>query len=185
MTANVRRRPEREPVDVVVDGTTAHVVGVDVDTVQLVALSAGIVHEWDRVASRWTFRAVDALTVGAALRASGRTVRLASGTQNLPDLDAGKRPRRADQQEEPMTDHFDEALAAWRAMTDGQRAYYRGLGPHAERFADGLGDVPTDTDGLPLHGPDDPAAMAVAVLPGGYDAEELDQGFPYGEDTPR
>lgn len=79
MTTRVRRRAEREPVVVVVADWAAYVEGADPDEVQLIALSAGLAHEWDQPASRWAFAASDALAVAAALRACGRRVRLASG----------------------------------------------------------------------------------------------------------
>lgn len=79
MIGRVRRRPDRQPCAVVVAGGTAYVVGVDPDELQLVALSAGLVHGWDRVRCRWEFRAADALPLAAALRAANRSVRLASG----------------------------------------------------------------------------------------------------------
>lgn len=77
MNARVRRRPERDPATVVLAGAVTFVEDVDHDTVQVLALSAGLSHTWDSVAGRWTFRTEDALRLAAALRTAGRTVRLA------------------------------------------------------------------------------------------------------------
>lgn len=85
MNARVRRRPEREPATVVLAGAVAFVTDVDVDTVQVLALSAGLSHTWDGVAARWTFRTEDALGLAAALRTAGRAVRLASSTPTQED----------------------------------------------------------------------------------------------------
>lgn len=78
MNTRVRRRPSRKEATVVVTDVSAFVEGVDVDVVQLVALSAGLAHDWDRVASRWAFADSDALPLAAALRAANHTVCLAS-----------------------------------------------------------------------------------------------------------
>lgn len=79
MIGRVRRRPDRQAVVVVVEGVSAYVLGVDPDELQVLALAAGLAHGWDSTRCRWTFRPEDALPLAAALRACGRSPRLASG----------------------------------------------------------------------------------------------------------
>lgn len=78
-----------------VDGTTAYVVGVEHDVVQLIALSAGLAHTWDGIAARWCFAAGDVLPLAAALRSTGRTVRLATGPGPTPETMPGRTPPHA------------------------------------------------------------------------------------------
>lgn len=79
MKGHLRRRSERQPATVVVTGEVAHVTGVDPDELQLLLLASGLASTWDGTVSRWTVRTGDALRLAAALRSSGRPVRLASG----------------------------------------------------------------------------------------------------------
>lgn len=74
----VRRRPARQQVTVVVGATIAYVEAVDPDELQVLLLDVGVEHVWDGV--RWTVPVDAALSLGAALRAAGMVVRLASGS---------------------------------------------------------------------------------------------------------
>lgn len=78
MTDRVHRRPERQPVTVVLASATAYVEGIEPDELQLLALSAGLPHRWDSTRTRWEFAAADLLPIAAALRTAGRAVRLAT-----------------------------------------------------------------------------------------------------------
>lgn len=73
----VRRRPDRQAATVVVTGDRVVVEGIDPDELGVLALAHGLDHRRD--GTGWTFAAEDALRVAAALRSSGRQVRLSSG----------------------------------------------------------------------------------------------------------